>query len=138
MMAETRRAADDPTALIREAEAWRETLAGDPDATAPLLVAWTAWRWAAAARRLIETGEQRQQTVVVVTLLAHARILLDLLDAGRVDTAAALHARATHGAERLTSASLGDDPAFVHWRSHGQDTPAARRWLTALRRRLSV
>lgn len=137
-MAENRRAADDATALMREAEAWRKTLAGDPDATAPVLVAWTAWRWAAAARRLIEAGEQRQQTIVVVTLLAHARILLDLLDAGRVDTAAALHARATHGAERLTAQSLGDDTAFIRWRSHGQDTTASRRWLTALRRRLSV
>jgi hypothetical protein len=112
-MAAPRGAAHDPLALLAEAEWWRDRLDGDE--TIPLAVAWAAWRWADAARQLIaDSGRQRHATAVI-TLLAHARILLDLLDAGRLDAAVRYHERATYGAEVLNAAALAEDRAFLAW-----------------------
>ena len=112
-MAAPRGAAHDPLALLAEAEWWRETLDGDE--TIPLAVAWAAWRWADAARQLIADGGRQRHTTAVITLLAHARILLDLLDAGRLDAAVRYHERATHGAETLSASALDGDRAFRAW-----------------------
>src|SRR5881275_1056586 len=121
-----RHGAYEPRGLMREAESWRDMLAEDPDGTVPLLVAWTAWRWAGAAERLIAHGGRQYSVIAVITLLAHARILLDLLDAGHVNVAATVHARATYGAERLDEEMARTTAAFTRWRAGGRAGPLGR------------
>lgn len=130
-MAAPRGAAHDPLALLAEASWWRDTLSTEAGETVPLLIAWAAWRWADAARRLVAAGGRDRHTVAVITLLAHARIMLDLLDAGRLDAAVRYHQEATGGVEVLSIASLGDDPAFRAWTAG--HSGGVRTWLGSWR-----
>lgn len=135
-MAAPRGAAHDPQAVMAEAAWWREMLGTEPDDTGPLLIAWAAWRWADAARRLVESGGRERHIIAVLTLLAHARVLLDLLDAGRLDAAVTYHARATHRAETLSAETLGANATFLAWRRGSHSSAVSPHWATALWRRL--